>query len=381
MILKLILKEILHRKLNFLLSLLAIMATVAFFVSFFTTGEASKRETIRLTRDMGFNLRIIPKETNMDRFWMLGFSEKTMPEEYVNRFMAHKDFSYAHLTATLQKPIIWNNKQAILIGIAPELEPSGKQKSFMSFKIEPGSVYIGYELAKSLRLQNNQEIDILGNNFKIVKCLNETGSNDDISIYAQLPDVQKILDMKGQINEIKALNCLCVTDENQDPLDILREQLAIVLPDANVIQNKTIANARESQRIMIDKYFALIMPFVVIVFAIWIGALAMTNVQDRKNEIGVLRALGYGSTKITVLFLGRAIVIGLIGAAVGFFIGNMLALSYGSGIFKVTAKMIKPLYNLLTWSLVAAPLFAALAAFIPTMIAVTQDPALTLREE
>ncbi|MBC8183783.1 ABC transporter permease, partial [candidate division KSB1 bacterium] len=193
MILKLILKEILHRKLNFLLSLLAIMATVAFFVSFFTTGEASKRETIRLTRDMGFNLRIIPKETNMDRFWMLGFSEKTMPEEYVNRFMAHKDFSYAHLTATLQKPIIWNNKQAILIGIAPELEPSGKQKSFMSFKIEPGSVYIGYELAKSLRLQNNQEIDILGNNFKIVKCLNETGSNDDISIYAQLPDVQKIL--------------------------------------------------------------------------------------------------------------------------------------------------------------------------------------------
>jgi len=43
--------------------------------------------------------------------------------------------------------------------------------------------------------------------------------------------------------------------------------------------------------------------------------------------------------------------------------------------------MIKPLYNLLTWSLVAAPLFAALAAFIPTMIAVTQDPALTLKEE
>ena len=295
--------------------------------------------------------------------------------------MAHKDFSYAHLTATLQKPIIWKNKQALLIGIAPELEPSGKKKSFMSFKIKPGTVYIGYELVKSLSLEDKQVIVISGKSFKIAKCLNETGSNDDISIYAQLTDVQEILSMEGQINEIKALNCLCVTEDNQDPLDILREQLAIVLPDANVIQNKTIANARESQRIMIDKYFALIMPFVVIVFAIWIGALAMTNVQDRKHEIGVLRALGYGSTKIAVLFLGKAIVIGLIGAAVGFFIGNMMAMSYGPGIFKVTAKMIKPLYNLLTWSLVAAPLFAALAAFIPTMIAVTQDPALTLKEE
>ena len=381
MILKLILKENQHRKLNFLLSLIAIISAVAFFVSFFTTSEASKRETIRLTRDMGFNLRIIPKETNMDKFWLSGYSEKTMPEEYVNRFMAHKDFSYAHLTATLQKPIIWKNKQALLIGIAPELEPSGKKKSFMSFKIKPGTVYIGYELVKSLSLEDKQVIVISGKSFKIAKCLNETGSNDDISIYAQLTDVQEILSMEGQINEIKALNCLCVTEDNQDPLDILREQLAIVLPDANVIQNKTIANARESQRIMIDKYFALIMPFVVIVFAIWIGALAMTNVQDRKHEIGVLRALGYGSTKIAVLFLGKAIVIGLIGAAVGFFIGNMMAMSYGPGIFKVTAKMIKPLYNLLTWSLVAAPLFAALAAFIPTMIAVTQDPALTLKEE
>jgi putative ABC transport system permease protein len=381
MIFKLILKEILHRKFNFFLSLLAIISAVTFFVSFFTTSQASKRETIRLTRDMGFNLRIIPKETNMDRFWILGFSEHTMPEKYVNRFMAHKDFSYAHLTATLQKPIIWNNKQAILIGIAPELEPSGKKKSFMSFKIESGSAYIGYELVKSLNLQEEQEIDILGKSFRIEKCLNETGSNDDISIYAQLPDVQEILNMKGQINEIKALNCLCLTDDNQDPIDILREQLAIVLPNANVIQNKTIANARESQRMMMDKYFALIMPFVVIVFAIWIGALAMTNVQDRKQEIGVLRALGYGSTKIAILFLGKAIVIGLIGAALGFYIGNMLAQSYGPGIFKVTAKMIRPLYDLLIWSLVAAPLFAALAAFIPTMIAVTQDPALTLREE
>ena len=381
MILKLILKEILHRKLNFILSLLAIISAVAFFVSFFTTADASKRETIRLTRDMGFNLRIIPKATNMDRFWTSGFSERTMPEEYVNRFMAYKKFSYAHLTATLQRQIAWQDKRAILIGIASELEPSGKKKSSMSFEIEPGTAYIGYELAKSLGLQNNQEIDILGQPFKIAKCLNETGSDDDIRIYAQLSDVQSLLNMEGEINEIKALNCLCLVDENEDPLEILREQLALVLPDAKVIQNKTIAVARERQRQMMDKYFALIMPFIVIVFAILIGALAMMNVQERKQEIGVLRALGYGSKKIASLFLGKAIIIGLIGAAIGFFIGNGLALSFGPDIFKVTAKMIQPLYKLLIWSLVAAPLFAALAAFIPTMIAITQDPALTLREK
>jgi len=381
MILKLIFKEICFRKLNFLLSLLAMMAAVSLFVAFFTSGEASKRETIRLTRDMGFNLRIIPKQTNLDKFWITGFSEFTMPEEYVFRFMAHKNFSYAHLTATLQRQIEWNGKKAILIGIAPELEPSGKQNSPMSFSIEAGSVYIGYELASSLQLHKNQKIDILGNNFKIEKCLSETGSDDDIRIYAQLAEVQRLLNMNGEINEIKALNCLCLLDENQDPLEILRKQLALVLPDAQVILNKTIAEAREKQRLMLERYFARLIPFVIIIIAIWIGSLAMMNVNDRKPEIGVLRSLGYCSSKIAILFLGKAIMVGSLGAILGFVAGNGLSLTYAPGIFKATAEHIQPVYKLLYWSILVAPLFAAVASLIPAMIAITQDPAAILREK
>jgi len=94
-----------------------------------------------------------------------------------------------------------------------------------------------------------------------------------------------------------------------------------------------------------------------------------------------MRALGYGSGKIAFLFLGKAVAIGLIGAAVGFGIGTGLALKFGPDIFKVTANMIKPTIELLYWSLIASPAFCALSVFIPAMIAVTQDPAVTLREE
>ncbi|MCK5457488.1 MAG: hypothetical protein KAI45_10220, partial [Melioribacteraceae bacterium] len=120
----LIIKEILSRKTNFFLGMFAVITTVALFVSFFTSSEASNRETIRLTRDMGFNLRIIPKETNMDDFWLTGFSNITMPEDYVLRFNQFKDFSYAHLTATLHKKVTWQNMNIILTGISPEIEPS-----------------------------------------------------------------------------------------------------------------------------------------------------------------------------------------------------------------------------------------------------------------
>lgn len=377
----LIFKELIHRKLNFLFGLLAVVTAVALFVAFFTTSEASKRETIRLTRDMGFNLRIIPKETDMDQFWTKGFSEYTMPEEYVLRFAAHKDFSFAHLTATLQKLVIWQDRKVILTGISPELEPSGKKKTPMSFTIQPGSVYVGFELTKELGIKPDDQLDIFEKKFTVAKTLAETGNDDDIRLYAQLHDVQGILGLQGKINEIKALNCLCLTSGEDDPLLILREQLERVLPQAKVIMNKTIAVARERQRVMFEKYFAFIMPFVVVVCAVWIAAIAMMNVSERKHEIGILRALGYGTGKIAMLFLGKAILLGLLGAVLGFGIGTTLALSISPDIFKVTASLIKPIYGLLGWSLVAAPAFAAVSSFIPAMIAITQEPAQTLREE
>ncbi|MBA7630414.1 hypothetical protein ES703_37936 [subsurface metagenome] len=85
-----------HKKLNFMLSLVAIVTAVALFVSFFTTGQASKHETTRIMRNIGLNLRIIPKETNMEKFWTTGFSEYTMPESYVYELASHEGLSYAH---------------------------------------------------------------------------------------------------------------------------------------------------------------------------------------------------------------------------------------------------------------------------------------------
>lgn len=378
----LITREIMQRKLNFLLSLLAIVTATALFVSFFTTGQSSKRETIRLMRDIGFNLRIIPKKTNMEEFWKAGFSEHTMPESYVYDLASHKGISYAHLTAILQKKTIWRGREVILTGIAPEVSPPGKKKPPMIFSIEQGTAYIGYELAHAMGLKKSEVIDILGMPFTIARILTESGSEDDIRIYAHLHDVQSLLNMENEVNEIKALECLCIVDEGEtDSLALLREQLLRVLPDAKVILIRSIAQARAKQRFMSEKYFGFIIPFVVAACMAWIGILAFMNVRERKQEIGILRALGYGSGKIAFLFLGKAVAIGLIGAAVGFGVGTGLALKFGPAIFKVTAHMITPQIGLLFWSLVTSPAVCALSAFIPTIVATTQDPALTLSKE
>ncbi|GAG76142.1 unnamed protein product, partial [marine sediment metagenome] len=121
---------------------------VALFVAFVATGRAYRRETRRLMRDMGQNLRIIPKETSVDEFWSVGYSEHTMPEQYVHRFASLSGYSYTHLTATLQQKKVWRDMNIILTGILPEVLPLDKrQQKPMTFSVKPGTVYIGFEVA------------------------------------------------------------------------------------------------------------------------------------------------------------------------------------------------------------------------------------------
>ena len=377
----LILKEIIHRKGNFLLSLLAVVVAMALFISFFTASKASERETARLMLSMGYNLHIIPNGTDTSEFLLTGLTDKTMPQQYLEKLASPKGFSYNHLLAILQKKISWQGLDVILTGLAPEVSLPGQEKLPIIQTIEPGTAYVGYILAEKLALKKDDTIEIEGKTLKIAKCLFEQGSRDDIRIQCNLQDAQEILNLPGQISEIQAVDCLCFAPTN-DPVAILRKEIASVLPDAQVFQIKPIATARAKQRQLIRNVFAVIMPAVLIACGVWIGVLAIMNVRDRRAEIGIMRALGYGSDKITVLFLGKAIIIGLLGAIIGFLVGTFLALHFGPDIFEITAKtVIKPELVLLIGSLVAAPVFAAVSSFIPAMIAVTYDPAVTLRQE
>lgn len=378
---RLIRQEIKYRKLNFLFGLLAIMAAVSLFVAFFLSGQASKRETVRLMRDIGFNLRVIPAETDMEKFWVNGYSEYTLPEQYVNDLAVYPGISYNHLTATLQKKILWRNHDIILTGMAPEVIPPGKRSTQMTFSIEPGTAYIGFELARNFNLIQGNTIEINNRPLKIARCLSETGSQDDIHIFVHLKDAQAIMNLENRINEIKALQCLCsgIYDQ-QYSLDQLRTQLKAALPGTKVILMRSIASARQNQRYMAERYFSFVFPLIVLAVMAWIGVLAFLNVRDRRQEIGIMRAVGFSSGKIAFLFLGKSLVMGMIAATFGYGIGTALAVIVGPQIFKITAQSIRPSVELLGLAFLGASLVSAAGVCIPTLIAIYQDPAQTLRE-
>ena len=376
----LILKEILHRKFNFLMGLIGMMTIVTLVVAFYTVTLATKKETARLTRDMGFNVRIIPGESDMNKFWMEGYSELSMSQKIVDKLVDEKSINYAHLTATLHKRVQWRAKDVVFTGISSsEREPSGKKKSKMIFAIAKDKVFLGYEIANQFDIKEGETITIFEKEFMVSKTLSESGSEDDIRIYFNLETLQRLVKMEGRVNEVMAINCMCST-KNGDPLGELRAELAKIAPEAKVIMKSSVAEARENQRKMGDKYFAFLFPILLIICGLWLGSVTMTNVKERTPEIGIMRAIGFTSWKISKQFFLRALLIGFIGAVLGFVLGTLISFQVGPKIFKVTTIAITPDYTLLYWAILIGPLFAAMASLLPVLWAVNRDSAELLKE-
>ena len=127
-VLKMLIKEIGHRKLNFLLGLVSVVAAVALLVAVLTMSDASQRETTRLMRDMGFNILVVPKNTDMTDFWSEDFAKEEMPEEYIHKLANSPDIMIRHLVATLQKKIRWRDRNVLLTGVLPEVPVKSKEK-------------------------------------------------------------------------------------------------------------------------------------------------------------------------------------------------------------------------------------------------------------
>src|SRR5262249_17870352 len=113
---------------------------------------------------------------------------------------------------------------------------------------------------------------------------------------------------------------------------------------------------------------------------VWLAYLALSNVRQRRGEIGLLRAVGFRSSQLFVLILSRALVIGLIGAALGCVAAvllNPLFTDMGSQIWATLVAQ----GPLLGGILLAAPVVPTLASWPPALIAIRQDPAMILQQE
>ncbi len=100
-----ILREMGFRKLNALFLLLGLAMAVTVVIASQLLAEADERETRRVTRDMGFNLRLIPVKTDLGQFYRDGFSRYAMDVSMLDRLATQltNNVSFNHLVGSLRR--------------------------------------------------------------------------------------------------------------------------------------------------------------------------------------------------------------------------------------------------------------------------------------
>jgi len=425
---RLAVKEILHRKLNFALGLASIVVAIGTLVGALTLlklhdartrqilerKEAETKARMAALEDemrkamlnLGFNIVILPKAQNLSDWYAEDYAAKYMPEEYVRKLAGSNLITVQHLLPSLQQKIKWpeQKRSIILVGTRGEVPHLGANpRQPMVQPVPPGTIVLGYELHQDLGLKVGDKVRLLGREFTVHRCHDKRGTKDDITAWISLQEAQDLLDKKGLINAILALECQCAWAD----LPKVRAEITDILPDTQVIERASEALARAEARVKVaqeavasveqekqsrlrlraerEQFAAILVPLVMVACALWIGLLAFGNVRERRMEIGILRALGLRSKQILLLFLSKAVVMGGLGGALGFAVGYLAGERLGMSLEHLGAGATAP-QALFDWkvfllALALAPLLAAIASWIPAVLAAQQDPAVILREE
>ena len=421
---RLILQEMLHRKINFLLGLSSVVIAVACLIAALTLLQADEIQTTfileqkadevkqagaaledsmrKITKGLGFNILILPAKQDMNEFHLTGVISETMPEAYVKDLAESKIVTVNHLLPMVARKITWPEKKCDVIltgtrGEVPILHRALKKP--LQQQVPKGSMVLGYQIQKKLGLSKDDEVQLMGKKFKVTQTYPERGTADDSTVWINLEEAQELLGMQNLVNAILALECNCAAE---DRVAQIRDEIGGILPGTQIIERGPPALARaearnkahetavasleqeKASRIqMIERhadFAAVLVPLVVLGCGAWIGFLSLENVRRRATEIGILRAIGLRSSQVFGIFIIKAILIGLIGAFIGYFLGYGIGISWGNLPASVNPETALFSGRWLLLSLVFAPVLASLSSWIPALLAARQDPATILQE-
>lgn len=424
---RMIWQEIAHRKLNFTLGLLSVVVAIATLAGVLTLLQADKLraedagqqlaqtsdklsqaaialedEMRKITLGLGFNILILSQDEDLHAMNLTGVPQKTFHDDNVDRLADSDIITINHLLPVVMKRIKWpeqNDYELLLTGTRGEVPQQHRaMKKPLQEQVPEGTMIVGQNIADQLKLAKDQTVTLMGRSFKITKIQPPQGDVPDSTAWISLKEAQDMLSMQNEVSAILALECNC---ETPDRLGQIRDEVAKILPGTQVIERGSQALARakarnqaktsaeenkqaaeENQQAAAAKLqqhedlAALLTPLILLGCGVWIAVLSLANVRQRTEEIGILRAIGWQSWQIMGLFLGKAVILGLVGAILGYMAGFAVTALWNGGALDQTQLFDS---RLLLATLLAAPLLSAVASWIPALTAARNDPAVILQ--
>ena len=218
--------------------------------------------------------------------------------------------------------------------------------------------------------------DIMDNNgteFRIAGIV-DTGGNEDSIIYATTADVSKLAGHERGADVVEySVNAM------GDELNAIVNRINKNTNTAVKAQTVTKITSSDTRIIaMLQTLFWIVSLVVLVLTLVGVGTTISSIVSQRRNEIGLRKALGADSRAIGVEFYVESGIYGLIGGLLGTAIGYVLARVLCATVF---GRALGLNWLLCVGSLLLCVAIAVIASIPPVRRATRIDPAIVLREE
>ncbi|MEO0266500.1 MAG: ABC transporter permease [candidate division WOR-3 bacterium] len=235
-------------------------------------------------------------------------------------------------------------------------------------------VLLGNEVAVRLFKSTGDFIQINGKKVKISGILDETGSQDDFLIFADLAFVQETMRKPGFLSLIE-VSAYC----NTCPIEEIVRQISAKLPHAKVTAVKQTLQTKMEALGHFQKFSLGISIIVLLIGGLIVFTNVMASVNERKREIGIFRAIGFRKSHVIRIIFLEALIVGLIAGILGYLFG--LGVSYFIGPLLTGLKegkiIIDPL--LATGAIFLSSLIGIISSAYPAIHASKMDPTIALR--
>jgi putative ABC transport system permease protein len=324
--------------------------------------DAQRRLTVEF-RALGANVIVAPQDSSNR-----GRNGATLDEGLLAQLPTENDgqpvpaVAFLYVIGEVSKAGTLHYEPAVIAGTQgqglAEIRPGRRTEYSAAFENKFNACEIGAKAAVQFDVQPGATL-LLRNLARQSSCkvysVIATGGAEDTQIFTSLATAQSLAGLPGRISLIQ----LSVTG-TPDSIKRFISRLAQGIPGADVHGIKQFAEAEGRIYNRISGLLSSTVLLVLLLTSLCVMA-GMSNVAiERKNDVGLMKAIGGSVRRVVRLFLAEAIILGIAGGMVGSAAGLLASIWLGKAVFGLAAQ---PRWIVYPFSVVLTILVSVASAF------------------
>ena len=369
--------------------LLALGAGAAVTAALLNLQIDAKRRLTTEFRALGANVIVAPKSVDNTGRSSNALSETaaktTLDESLLKQIPTQNDrraiqaVAFLYVIGEVAKSGTIHFEPAVIAGTEgagiTQVRPGRRAEVDEKLERDPASCEVGIKAAMQFKAHAGDSLQ-LRNQGREASCkvfgTVATGGAEDSQIFVKLATAQALADLPGRISLIQ----LSVTG-TPESIKQFTAKLAEAIPGADVHGVKQFTESEGRIYNRISGLLSTTVLLVLLLTSLCVMA-GMSNVAiERKNDVGLMKAIGGSVRRVVRLFLAEAILMGIAGGLVGSAIGMLVSIWLGKAVFGVAAQ---PRWIVYPFS-VALTILVSIASAFPLRRLASIRPASVFRGE